>query len=54
MIQGAPMISHPQPLPPLHHQQLHTLSPANIMSSIPSPHGVAPLHQIHPQQVHSK
>ena len=51
MMQGPPMISHPQSLPPLHHPQMHNLPPTTFMTSIPSAHAVAPLHQIHPQQV---
>ena len=51
LMQGATIMSHhQQPLPPPHHQ-LHNLQQSNLIASIPSAHVIAPLHQIHPQQV---
>ena len=51
LMQGTTLMSHhQQPLPPPHHH-VHNLPPSNMMASIPSAHVIAPLHQIHPQQV---
>ena len=50
MMQGAAMIPHSQPIPPPHHHG-HNFPPSNILATMPSAHMIAPLHQIHPQQV---
>ena len=50
MMQGPAMITHSQPIPPPHHHG-HNFPPSNILANLPSAHMIAPLHQIHPQQV---